>query len=132
MLEARGPIPIAPWRRIVTSIGGTFSHFVISVRRHTGNSFLMSCIVAGLLTAAGFGAFYLAWRGAAATLVVAVQISYLISGGLTGLALLTTGIGILSIQTTRRFAAHEDRELDNVLDKALKVLAEVKRDGGLR
>ena len=93
-----------------------------------GDRFSLSCILAFLLGAGGFVSFFLGWRGAADTLVVAVQLAYLMSGGFTGLALIATGIGLLYIQLSRRVAAREHRELEVLLDRALDLLAEVKKD----
>lgn len=95
-------------------------------RLAAADRFTMSCFFALLLIAAGFGAIGLAWSGAASTLVVSFQLAYLASGGLGGLALLGIGTGILYLQTSRRLAAHEDREWAIVLDRALGILAQLK------
>lgn len=105
---------------------------VRSVRRAAANQFAMSCSVAALLTLAGFGAFYLAWRGSAATLVVGVQLAYLLSGGFAGAALLTAGIGILSIQVARHLEARENDQLDELLDRSLGLLSALKSNGAER
>lgn len=102
---------------------------VRTVRRAAANQFAVSCVVAALLTLAGFGAFYLAWRGSAATLVVGVQLAYLLSGGFAGAALLTVGIGIFSIQVTRHLEARENDHLDELLDRTLGLLSALKDNG---
>lgn len=102
---------------------------VRSVRRAAANQFAMSCFTAVLLTLAGFGAFYLAWRGSATTLVVGVQLAFILSGGFAGAALLTAGIGILSIQVVRHLEAKDNDRLDELLDRTLGLLSAVKGIG---
>jgi hypothetical protein len=120
-------MPLPARRRLFALIASAFREVIHWTRRAAGEWFIVSCVASVLLAAAGFGAFYMAWRGAAATLVVGVQIAYLLSGGFSGLALVATGIGIVYIQMSRRLAAREDLELNEVLDRALDVLAEVKK-----
>lgn len=48
-----------------------------------------------LLIAAGFAAIGGGWAGVQSTPVVAVQLSYLVSGGLVGVALVMVGVGLL-------------------------------------
>ena len=96
------------------------------LRLAAADRFSTSCFFAFMLIAAGFGAFFLAWKGAANTLVVSFQLAYLTSGGLTGLALLGIGTGVLYLQTSRRLAAHEDKEWAIVSDRALGILARLK------
>ncbi|MEX0875603.1 MAG: hypothetical protein WD646_14310 [Actinomycetota bacterium] len=50
----------------------------------------------------GFLAMYLGWNGAANKNCVDCQIPYLISGGMTGLGLIGTGVGVLVVQNARR------------------------------
>ena len=50
----------------------------------------------------GFLALYLGWNGAANKACVDCQIPYLISGGMTGLGLIATGIAVLVVQNGRR------------------------------
>ena len=58
------------------------------IRAAVRDPIMASALVAGALVVAGFAAMVLAWRGAAATLDVPVQVPYLVSGGIGGLALL--------------------------------------------
>jgi TRAP-type C4-dicarboxylate transport system permease small subunit len=113
--------------------GGTMGPLVAAfgtlfreVRRTLVDRFVMSCVAAALITIGGFIAFYLAWKGAAATLVVAVQIAYLISGGFAGLALVATGVGIFYIQVARRIDVTEELEVEAVLDRATALLNAIK------
>ena len=100
-----------------------------AVRRMLSNPYAMSCSLAGLLCLAGFGTFYLTWRGVAGTLVVGVQLAYLISGGFAGAALLSAGLGILSMQISRRLSAREDVQLDAVIDLSVRLLGALKPGG---
>lgn len=50
---------------------------------------------------AGFVAIGAAWAGVQSTAVVAVQLSYMTSGGLTGLGLIVVGTGLLRVDDTR-------------------------------
>jgi hypothetical protein len=92
------------------------------VRRWTQDPVAVSCWVAVGLIVAAFGAFALAWRGAAATLSIPVQVSYLVSGGLGGLGLLVAGSALLTVQLGRRFAAQERAELDGLIAEAQAAL----------
>jgi hypothetical protein len=69
----------------------------------------------------GFLALYLGWNGAANKNCVDCQIPYLISGGMTGLALVGTGIGVLVVQNARRNKSEIEeqlRDLGDVLERA--------------
>ncbi len=69
----------------------------------------------------GFLALYLGWNGAANKNCVDCQIPYLISGGMTGLALVGTGIGVLVVQNARRNKGEIEeqlREIGDVLERA--------------
>ena len=74
---------------------------------------LVAVAVGGL---AGLG---LAWRGAAANLDVWVQVPFLVSGALGGVALTGTSLALLAIHLDRRAAA-EERDL---LDEAIAEVA---------
>jgi uncharacterized membrane protein len=93
---------------------------------------IMSVFVSMLLVVAGFGAFLLAWKGSSETLFVPIQIAYLVSGGLSGFALVLAGAGIMYIQMSRHIDAREDYAWSIVLDRALGLLASVKGRGALR
>jgi uncharacterized membrane protein len=93
---------------------------------------IMSIFVSMMLVLAGFGAFFLAWSGSAGTFFVPVQIAYLVSGGMSGFALVLTGVGIMYIQMSRHIEAREDYAWAIVLDRALGILAAVKGRSALR
>ena len=107
-------------------LAAAFGLLLREIRKTLADRFVMSCVAAALLTLGGFVAFYLAWKGAAATLVVAVQIAYLVSGGFAGLALVATGVGIFYIQVARRIDVTEELEVEAVLDRAAALLAAIK------
>ena len=67
----------------------------------------------------GFLALYLGWNGAANKNCVDCQIPYLISGGMTGLGLIATGIAVLVVQNGRRNRAEIEQKLD-VIAEALE------------
>lgn len=93
---------------------------------------VVSCWVAVGLMVLGFSATVLGWAGAAATLAVPVQVPYLVSGGLGGLALVITGAAVLDVQVGRRVAARERIELESVLadTRALVEALESSQDTG--
>jgi len=80
-----------------------------------GDAIMASALVAGALVVAGFAAMALAWRGAAATLDVPVQVPYLVSGGIGGLALLIAAATIVDVQVGRHLAARERAAFDAVV-----------------
>lgn len=92
----------------------------------------MSVFLAMVLTAAGFGAFWLSWKGSAASLSAPIQMAYLFSGGVSGFALVGAGMGIMYIQMSRHLEAREDRAWSLALEDALGLLARARRPRGLR
>ena len=87
----------------------------------------VSMWVAAGLVLAGFVAIALGWRGAAATLDVPVQVPYLVSGGLAGLALIIGGVVLVLVQLGRREAADERELVAGVLAEAHAVLGKLER-----
>lgn len=85
-------------------------------------------LVLAALAAAGFVMLGLAWRGAARTPYVPLQLPWLVSGGVVGLALLGMALGGWSIHLGRRQdAAHRAAAEDLVREAA--ELAEDLRSG---
>lgn len=80
------------------------------------------------MTAAGGVALGIAWHGAAATLDVWTQVPFVVSGGVAGIALIGTGLGLLTIHLDRRAAADEAAILDDAVHDAAD-LAESLRSG---
>jgi hypothetical protein len=92
------------------------------LRRLASDPFQRSILLATALVAGGFAAIGLAWRGAARSLVVGEQLSFLVSGGIGGLALVITGAAILAVQASRYFNARERRRLDRIVSRASDAL----------
>jgi hypothetical protein len=88
--------------------------------------FSASVAVLIALAVAGIGGVVAAWKGAAATLVVATQLPYIVSGALGGLTLLGFALGLLLIQARRRDEAHRRAATDRVVRAAADLLAAVK------
>lgn len=85
-------------------------------------------IYAGLvLIGAGFTAIGITWGKVAAELQVALQLPYLVSGGLTGVGLIITGATMLNIAVKRRDAAKRTRQLEQ-LAQILRELRGPNRD----
>lgn len=62
----------------------------------------------------GFIVIYFGWNGAANKDCVDCQIPYLISGGMAGLGLIITGLGVLVVQTIQRGQALMRQELSSL------------------
>lgn len=90
--------------------------------RYLADPFVLSMIVGAALVAGGVALISLAWRGAAAQLNVALQVAYLVSGGLGGLAVVLLGVGVLHIQGSRRLAAKERAQMERVTSNAMLLL----------
>lgn len=71
---------------------------------------------------AGFALVYLGWRGAAALLLVPLQVPYATSGGLAGLALVGSGAALLNVQVTRHLAARERAHTGQAIRQATDIL----------
>ena len=85
-------------------------------------------IYAGLiLVGAGFTAIGITWGKVAGELQVALQLPYLVSGGLTGLGLIIVGATMLNLAVKRRDAAKRTRQLEQ-LAEILRELRDVDHD----
>ena len=65
--------------------------------------------------AAGVAVLGLAWSGVAAKLVVSLQIPYVVSGAIGGLAVAGASLAILAVHMERRRSAEDRAELDDVI-----------------
>lgn len=88
-------------------------------------------VVLAALAVAGFVMLGLAWRGDARTPYVPLQMPWLVSGGVTGLALLGLALGAWSIHLGRRADAAHRAAVDEVVRDAIE-LAERVRTGRVR
>jgi hypothetical protein len=77
------------------------------------------------LAAVGFGLVALAWRGAAATLFVVLQLPWVVSGGLAGIAVVGLALGFLTTHLERTESAAERAALAELQRDALRLLAKV-------
>lgn len=85
-------------------------------------------IYAGLaLIGIGFTAIGVTWGRVAGELQVALQLPYLVSGGLTGIGLIVVGAMMVNIAVKRRDAAKRTRQLEQ-LAELLRELRGVDRD----
>jgi hypothetical protein len=98
------------------------------VKASRPDPFVVVVVVLGALVIAGLVGVAVAWRGVAATLVVALQMPYAVSGGLGGLALVGFALGVASVQASRRAAAQERADFGRVVDAAADLLAAVRSD----
>lgn len=82
------------------------------------------------LAALGFGAIFFAWVKVAGLLNVALQMPYVVSGGLTGLALVIIGMTVVDV-SVRRQDSHERRQqlaqMSRVLDQLRDYLEDDER-----
>jgi len=97
-------------------------------RRTLSDPFVVSVVLLLVLAAAGLAAIGLGWKGAAASLSVSIQITYIVSGVFGGIAVLAFALGLLRVQARRRRAARRRAEVDRVVVAAARLLA-VARSG---
>ena len=93
------------------------------LRRALGDPFTVSVAVLSVLAAAGLAGIISGWSGGAASLVVSVQLPYVVSGVIGGMALLGFSLGLLSVQARRRQEARRRAEFDRVVRAAADLLA---------
>lgn len=74
------------------------------------------------VVAAGFAVILVTWGIVAGMTAVPLQLPYLLSGGLTGIGLVMTGLTVVSVNAKRLDAAARQRQLGQVRE----VLAEIK------
>jgi len=80
-------------------------------------------ILGVVLIAAGFGLIAIAWSEIAAQTDVAFQLPYLVSAGITGLALVIIGVLIINLSVKRQDAAERRQQMSQLAD----LLADVKQ-----
>ena len=97
--------------------------------KHLRDPFVVSVVVLGALVVAGLVGVGVAWKGAAASLVVAFQLPYIVSGALGGIALAGLGAGLLLIQVRRREEAQRRTDFDRVVRAAADLLAAARAEG---
>lgn len=74
----------------------------------------------------GFLLVAVAWGQVAGETAVALQLPYLVSGGLTGLALVVTGLTIVDVAVRRQDAARRERQLEQLADLLREIKETIK------
>jgi hypothetical protein len=81
-------------------------------------------LVLAAMALVGFVMFVLGWRGGARTVYVPLQVPWLVSGSIGGLALIGLALGALSIHLGRR----QDAEHRAVVEQVVRQAAELAED----
>lgn len=100
---------------------------VRTVLRRACEPFYVTVIIACGLIAGGFAILALSWRGVARLMLVPLQLPFLVSGGVGGVALIGIGAAILGIQLARYQRAKERREIEDLLMAATDLLTLARR-----
>jgi NhaP-type Na+/H+ or K+/H+ antiporter len=75
------------------------------------------------LVVAGFLLLVLGWHGTSATLFVALQLPWVVSGSFAGIAVIGAGLALLMTHLDRAEAASERAELAELQREVLRLLA---------
>ena len=89
---------------------------------------IQAMVVLFVLALAGFLLMALAWRGAARYIYVSLQIPWLVSGSMIGLALVGISLGAWNIHLGRRYDALHRHEVEQAV-RDVSVLCEQIRNG---
>ncbi len=81
------------------------------------------------VAAVGFVLIAVAWGQVAGEVNVALQVPYLVSGGLTGLALVMVGVTVVSVAARRRDAALREQQTALLADALRELSAALDPDG---
>ena len=81
------------------------------------------------VVATGFALFPVGWRGVARTQFVPLQLPWLLSAGVAGLALIGGALGALTIHVGRRADAVHRAAVEDVLHTAIELADELKKSG---
>ena len=76
---------------------------------------LRAALVLTTVVLAGFAGIAVGWRGVAANLYVPLQVPFLVSAAVGGVALAGTAAALLAVHLERRAAAVRRRELDSII-----------------
>lgn len=96
---------------------------VTRVRAAGRDPYRVSIVVLVALAVAGLAGIVVGWSGAAGSLVVSVQLPYIVSGVIGGLAVLGLSLGLLIIQARRHREAQQRAQFDRVVHAAADLLA---------
>ena len=81
------------------------------------------------MTVVGFVLIAIAWRQVAAETNVALQLPYLVSGGLAGLALVMVGVTVINVAAKRRDAVLREQQTALLADAIHELSAALDPDG---
>jgi hypothetical protein len=81
-------------------------------------------VLAAGLVLAGFMAVGRAWRGTSRSTITSTQVGYAVSGGIGGLALIATGLGLWRIQVARLDRALEQERTAELLARVASRLTD--------
>jgi hypothetical protein len=95
----------------------------MTVRARRGDPDTQRLAVPTLLVLAGFGTTIWAYVGSSGERIVAQQIPWIVSGGLTGAALIVLGVTLAALHLRRRNEAVEIVALDMATRQATEVAA---------
>jgi hypothetical protein len=84
------------------------------------NPLVGSLVIASVLVLSAFAAITAGWHGSATTLSVAEQLTYFLSGGMAGVAMLATATTVALVQRQRRTEALERDVLARVVDAVMQ------------
>jgi hypothetical protein len=85
--------------------------------------FTAGVLLAVVLVIGGFITVGYAWRGAARTLLVPLQLPYAISGGFVAIGLVALGLAVARVQVDRLHDAQQKRSLDTMVREASELIA---------
>jgi hypothetical protein len=89
---------------------------------------IQAVLVLAALAAAGFVMLGLGWRGGARTPYVPLQMPWIVSGGIAGLALIGMALGAWSIHLGRRQDAVHRAATEDLVRAAVELAEDVRRD----
>ena len=81
------------------------------------------------VAAVGFVVIMFAWGEVAALTTVPEQMPYLLSGGLTGLGLILTGLTLVNVNAKRQDTSARDRQLGQVREVMIEIRALLAEPG---
>lgn len=90
-------------------------------------SYGASLVAVCLLCAAGLVLLGAAWWGLSVSAPVPTQVSYIVSGVFTGMAVLGFGAGVLVVQDRRRAEARERAEFERVVAATEALVVTVRK-----
>ena len=87
---------------------------------------VQALLVLAVIAVAGFVMLVLSWRGVARTVYVPLQVPWLVSGAIAGLATIGLALGAWSIQMGRRQDAAHRAEVEQVVRIAAELVDDLR------